>query len=116
MAAVKYLIPICGDDAAELSTEDGAAIDEAAQSWDAEMTRRGVLLDANRLRSASDAATLRVRDSDVLISDGPIAETKEQIAGYVLIDCADMDEAIDLVSTHPLAELGAVEVRPLWTR
>jgi hypothetical protein len=116
MAPVKYLLLICGDDSVERSPRDSAAIDLAAQSWDAEMTRRGVLVEANRLRPVSDATTLRVRDDDVLITDGPFAETKEQIAGYVLIECADLDEAIALVSTHPLAALGAVELRPLWAQ
>ena len=116
MAAVRYLLLICADESAELSPEDSAAIDRAAQSWDAEMTHRGVFVEANRLRPVSDATTLRVRDGDVLITDGPFAETKEQIAGYVLIECADRDEAIALVSTHPLAAHGAVEVRPLWAQ
>jgi hypothetical protein len=116
MAPVRYLLLMCGDDSAELSAEDSAAIDRAAQSWDAEMTRRGVLLEANRLRPVADATTLRVRDGDALITDGPFAETKEQIAGYVMIECADLDEAIEVVSTHPLAALGAVEIRPLWAQ
>lgn len=116
MAAVKYLLFICGDDSVELSAADSAAVDRAAQSWDAEMARRGVLVAANRLRPVSEATTLRVRDGDVLITDGPFAETKEQIAGFVVIECADLDEAIEVVSTHPLAALGAVEVRPFWAQ
>jgi hypothetical protein len=56
---------------------------------------------------------VQVRDLEVLISDGPFAETKEQIAGYDVIECADLDEAIEIASRHPTAWLGKIEVRPI---
>jgi hypothetical protein len=55
-----------------------------------------------------------VREDEVLLSDGPFAETKEQMAGYDLIECADLDEAIEVASKHPMAKLGSIEVRPVW--
>ncbi len=51
----------------------------------------------------------------MLISDGPFAETKEQIAGYDIIECTDLDEAIEVASKHPVAKFGSIEVRPFWT-
>jgi hypothetical protein len=56
---------------------------------------------------------VRVRDDAVLLSDGPFAETKEQIGGFCLIDCADLDEAIEVASKHPAAAYGTIEIRPL---
>jgi hypothetical protein len=67
-----------------------------------------------RLRPTSDATTVQVRDGKVLISDGPFAETKEQIGGYCLIDCKDLDEAIEVASQIPGARTGTIEVRPIW--
>ncbi|MGH3230506.1 MAG: YciI family protein, partial [Streptosporangiaceae bacterium] len=65
-------------------------------SWLDEMLARGVNLHGDRLRDVSDATTVQVRNREVLVSDGPFAETKEQIAGYDVIECADLDEAIEV--------------------
>ena len=66
-----------------------------------EMTARGVLQDGNRLRPTADATTVQVRNGEVLTADGPFAETKEQIGGYYVIDCQDLDEAIEVASKLP---------------
>jgi len=81
-------------------------------SWD-EMLARGINLHGDRLRDVSDATTVQVRNREVLVSDGPFAETKEQIAGYDVIECADLDEAIEIAAKHPTAWLGTIEVRPI---
>ncbi|MPZ80649.1 MAG: transcription initiation protein [Actinophytocola sp.] len=86
-----------------------------AQPWVDEMTRRGIRSTGNRLRAAADATTVRVRDGEPLISDGPFVETKEQMGGFDIIECGDLDEAIEVASKHPMAKLGMVEVRPFWT-
>ena len=57
---------------------------------------------------------MRVRDGEVLTSDGPFAETKEQMGGFYLVDCADLDEAIEIASKIPGAHVGSIEVRPIW--
>jgi hypothetical protein len=92
-----------------------ADIASALAAWFEEMTERGVLVDGDRLRPTSDATTVRIRDDEVLVADGPFAETKEQVAGYDVIDCADLDEAINVASKHPTARLGTIEVRPFLT-
>ena len=69
-------------------------------------------LEGHQLRPVSDATT--VSQSGRLVTDGPFAETKEQIAGYDVIDCADLDEAIEIASKHPVATFGTIEVRPFW--
>jgi hypothetical protein len=73
----------------------------------------GVIQASPRLRPTSDATTVQVRDGKVLISDGPFAETKEQIGGYCLIDCKDLDEAIEVASQIPGARTRTIEVRPI---
>jgi hypothetical protein len=60
----------------------------------------------------ANASTVRVRAGEVVVSDGPYAETKEWMAGFDVIECADMDEAIDIAAKHPVAEYGMIEVRP----
>jgi hypothetical protein len=57
---------------------------------------------------------VRVRDEKPMISDGPFAESKEQVGGYDVIECTDIDEAIEIVAGHPVAKFGSVEIRPLW--
>jgi len=111
---VQYLMFVCIDESVELSPEEGAQIGAAADAWIEEMSRRGIRLTGQRLRPVSDATTVQVRGGEVMIADGPFAETKEQIAGYDIIDCADLDEAIEVASRHPVAAFGKIEVRPFW--
>ncbi len=75
--------------------------------------RRGKLVDGAELADVSTATTLRRQGSDTIVTDGPHAETKEHLGGYYLIDCADLDEAIDIARDVPLSEGASVEIRPL---
>src|ERR1700712_5345887 len=109
---MKYLLMICAEESVELTPEQQAAIGPATEAWVTEMDTRGVRLQGDRLRPVSDATTVRVRDSDVLIADGPFAETKEQIAGFDILECADLDEAIEVARAHPMAWTGRLELRP----
>ncbi len=106
---MRYLMMICGDESLEVSPEDG---DPTA--WLEEMEGRGVRLVGSRLRPVEGATTVRVRDGEVLLTDGPFAETKEQVGGFELIECDDLDTAIEVAAKHPAARFGAIEVRPLW--
>ena len=112
---MKYMLIHCIDEAGERSQDPARRQPEAPaiESWITEMEGRGVLLHGDRLRYISDATTVRVRDRELLVSDGPFAETKEQIAGYDVIDCTDLDEAIEVASKHPTAWYGTIEVRPI---
>lgn len=76
----------------------------------------GKFLGGNRLRPASSATTIRIRDGKRLVTDGPFAETKEYLGGYFLIDAADLDEAILVASRIPAARMDCVEVRPVVPR
>ncbi|PXY22483.1 YciI family protein [Prauserella muralis] len=104
---MRYLLLICGDETAAEHAEDGC------EGWSEEMLDRGVLVGGGGLRPPTDATTVRVRDEELLLSDGPFAETKEQVGGFCLIECADLDEAIEIAGKHPAATYGSIEIRPM---
>jgi hypothetical protein len=113
---MEYLLMICIDEstmAAASPAEAEASLAEYAKFGD-ETAQRGLLRGGARLRPTSDATTVQVRDGEVLTADGPFAETKEQIGGYYLVDCKDLDEAIEVAAKIPGARFGTIEVRPLW--
>jgi hypothetical protein len=111
---MKYMMMFWVDEAGETTPDEDAAMLIAVTSWVDEMTGCGVLVHGGALRSAGEAAIVHVRDGEVLVSDGPFAETKEQIGGYCVIECADLDAAIRVAAGHPLARTAKVEVRPYW--
>jgi hypothetical protein len=102
---MKYLLLICADETIEV-------VADPVEPWVDDLGSRGIRLEGDRLRPTADATT--VRDSGRLVTDGPFAETKEQIAGYDVIECADMAEAIQVAARHPVAKFGSIEVRPFW--
>jgi hypothetical protein len=77
------------------------------------MATAGVLVDSSPLMPPETARTVRVRDGEVLLTDGPFAEIKEHLGGYYVLDCDDIDEAARWAATIPSAKYGSVEVRPL---
>jgi len=109
---MNYLMLVCVDESVKLSKAEWATMTAEVKAWVAGMDASGVRLLGNQLAPASDATTVRVRDGEVLLGDGPFAETKEQIAGFDLIECADLDQAIEVASKHPVARFGALQVRP----
>jgi hypothetical protein len=78
-----------------------------------EAGRRGALLGGEALQPTSTATTIRVRDGQTMTTDGPFAETKEALGGYYLLQCKDLDEAIELAAMIPGASTGSVEIRPI---
>jgi hypothetical protein len=113
---MRYALLICGDESgmeARSPEEASAGLNEYL-AFGEEMGKRGVLQGGERLRPTTDTTTVRVRDGEVLTSDGPFAETKEQIGGFYLVDCKDLDEAIEVAAKIPGARDGSIEVRPIW--
>jgi hypothetical protein len=82
-------------------------------AWDADLEARGILLAKHRLRPADEATTIRVRGGELLVTDGPFTESKEWIAGFAILRCADLDEALAIARTHAMARFGRIEVRAL---
>jgi len=113
---MRYLLLICTDEEAieAQSAEETTSMLAGYVAFGEEMGRRGVLRSGERLRPTTDATTVRVRAGEVLVADGPFAETKEQVGGYYLVDCRDLDEAIEVASKIPAAGHGTIEVRPIW--
>ena len=109
---MRYALLICSEESLVSRTDPArtAAFTDFAER----ATARGILLGGERLRPTDSATTVRVRDGDVVIADGPFAETKEQIGGYYLVECKDLDEATEVASRIPGAQVGTIEVRPLW--
>jgi hypothetical protein len=111
---MKYMLMFWVDESGEVTADEDAAMMIAVKSWVEEMTERGVLVHGGALRAAREAKIVRVSDGELLVSDGPFAETKEQIGGYVVVEGADLDAAVRIAAAHPLARTARVEVRPFW--
>lgn len=108
---MRYLLLIASDESV-LPTGDDISPEYA--EWMKEAAERGVLQGGERLRPSGDATTVRVRNGETLTTDGPYAETKEQLAGYFIVECKDLDEAIEVAAKLPGALEGSIEVRPIW--
>jgi hypothetical protein len=111
---MRYALLVCNDESAVNSPEENSERLAEFGAFMEEMRARGVLLSGKRLRPTASATTVRVRNGDVVIADGPFAETKEQIGGLFLVDCKDLDEAIEVAARIPSALDGTIEVRPIW--
>jgi hypothetical protein len=112
---MRYLLTIYGDErvwaeaSPEFIEENMAAYDALGQA----MREAGVHLGGEGLQPTSTATTVKVRDGEVITTDGPFAETREQLGGYYLLDCKDLDDAIGWAARIPDATRGSVEVRPV---
>lgn len=112
---MKYLLMICNSEAedAKMPPAEKQAMYAAFFAFTQEVKDRGVYLGGNPLHPTSTSTTVRVRDGKVLTTDGPFAETKEQMGGYYLLNCANLDEAIELAAKIPSVKWGSVEIRPV---
>ncbi len=110
-----YLMLIYHDESlyAHTTKEEQEALYLAHTEFGNEAGKRSLLRDGNGLMPTSSATTVRVRDGKTLVTDGPFAETKEQLGGYYLLDCKDLDEAIEMATKIPEAKDGSIEVRPI---
>jgi hypothetical protein len=111
---MRYVLLVCDDETVELSADEQRERYAAYTTCQDAMEARGVLVGRERLRPTSASTTVRVREGRLVTVDGPFAETKEQIAGYFVVDCAGRDEAIELAALIPGAHHGSIEVRPVW--
>ena len=107
---MKFLMLVVVDPSREGTEEPPVTI----QEWVDETYGGGKAIDGDRLRPPSDAKTIRRRNGSVNVTDGPFAETHEWIAGFDILDCRDLDEAIEIASKHPMARFGRIELRPFW--
>ncbi len=109
---MQYLLLIYDDEKRWVPDYDPAELKEYEVFGE---TQHDVIKGGNALRPTSQATTVRLRDGKRLITDGPFAETKEQLSGYYLIEAADLDAATEIAAKLPGARFGSIEVRPIMT-
>jgi hypothetical protein len=105
---MRYMLLMVDDGSYEPGPEEIVVMPEFV-AWEEDLARRGVAHHGERLRTPDHAVTVRVRGGELLVSDGPFADTKEHIGGFEIIDATDLDQAIDVAAGHPA---NAVEIRP----
>ncbi|HEX5500845.1 MAG TPA: YciI family protein [Thermomicrobiales bacterium] len=110
---MRYALLVCEDETVAVSPEERARRFAGFAAFIDEALARGALIGGERLQPSPTATTVRRRDGGLIVADGPFAETREQIGGLFIVDCRDLDEAIDLAARLPAAHYGTVEVRPL---
>ena len=112
---MRYILLIYASevDYSHMTNEERAAIMQGHGTFAQEAVQRGIMMGGAPLQPISTARTIRVRKGKTLVIDGPFAETKEQLAGTYILDCKNMDEAIELATKIPDALYGSIEIRPL---
>ncbi|NEJ71589.1 YciI family protein [Rhizobium phaseoli] len=112
---MKYLCQVWFDGAIldAMTQEEKAELDTNSLNYDKDLAESGHMIVAQALQPPTSAVTVRVRDGDTSVTDGPFAETKEALGGFILIEAKDLNDAIRIAAGIPLAKLGAIEVRPI---
>jgi hypothetical protein len=114
---MKYLLLMYADESigTEWSKEEAQAASKVWADFRKELATAKVLVSSSGVAPNTSATTVRVRDNKTMITDGPFAETHEQLGGYFLVECQDLDEAIRWAEKIPTAKYGSIEIRPLWS-
>ena len=112
---MKYLCQVWFDGAIldAMTKEEKAELDANSLNYDKDLADSGHMIVAQALQSPKSAVTVRVRSGEMSVTDGPFAETKEALGGFILIEAKDLNDAIRIAAGIPLARLGAIEVRPV---
>lgn len=112
---MKFLCMVFVDEAKleALSPAESQALDDISLDYDTTLRQQGHFLAAQALQSVRTAAVVRIRNGQVKVTDGPFAEAREQVGGFILIEARDRDEAIEVASRIPAIQLGGIEVRPV---
>ena len=113
---MQYLLMIYSNEAeyAKLDPATSKKMTEEFETFTKDIVQSGNYKAGDRLRPASTATTVRVKDGKVINTDGPYAETREQLGGYYLIEAKDLDAALGIAARIPGARYGSIEVRPIW--
>jgi len=112
---MKYLCLVYGEEKVldALSQGDMELLVDESLAYDDVLRKSGHYLVSEALQHVAAAKTVRIRNREMLITDGPFAETKEQLLGFILIDARDLDEAVQVAAKIPLAATGSIEIRPV---
>ncbi len=107
---MKFLMLVCRDESIPFTTSD---IGREVEAWASEMKERGVRLQGAVFAPVVDAATVSVRDGETRIERGPRVEMAAPASGFNLLECADLDEAVEVSAKHPIARFGVIELRAI---
>jgi hypothetical protein len=110
---MKYMLFTYRDPGVQLDPEERAGIPAAVGAWCDEMDSRGVRLEGHVLGPLEETRTIRIRDGETAVVDGPVAEQTAYVAGFNILECADLDEALEVASKNPGARFGILELRPI---
>jgi hypothetical protein len=114
---MKFLMLVCWDaEKMDALTEPGPndTPEEESFPWLDDLQARGIWVTGDQLAPPRRARTVRVRNRETIVSDGPFAETKEAIGGFDILECGSLEAAVEIAARHPVAQMGTIEVRPLW--
>ena len=115
---MKYMLLMYANEsvAQKMTPEEYKAVFQTWQSLGLELQAAGVLEANSGLASVTNATSVRVRDGKTITADGPFAETHEQLGGFYILNCKDLDEAIGWAAKIPFAKYGTIEIRPTWSQ
>ena len=114
---MKYLMLVCWNaESMDAQTEPDPTDPPKEESfpWLDDLQASGIWVTGDQLAPPRRARSVRVREGKTLVTDGPFAETKEAIGGFDILECGSLAEAVEIAARHPVAQMGAIEVRPLW--
>jgi hypothetical protein len=114
---MKFLLLVCWDAErmdAQTEPDPGDTPNQESFPWVDDLQARGIWVTGDQLAPPRRARSIRVRDGKPLVTDGPFAETKEAVGGFDLLECGSLEEAVEIAAEHPIAQMGTIEVRPLW--
>jgi hypothetical protein len=110
---MKYMLFTYRDPSVQLDPEQRATVPAAVAAWCEEMDARGVRLVGHVLGPLEESRTIRSREGETMVEAGPVSEQNFQIAGFNILECADLDEAVEVASKNPGAQFGILELRPI---
>jgi hypothetical protein len=114
---MKYLLLVCWDAEkmdAQTEPDPNESADVESFPWLDDLRARGVWVTGDQLAPPRRARSVRVRDGKPMVTDGPFVETKEAVGGFDILECGSLEEAVEIAARHPVAQIGTIEVRPLW--
>ena len=110
---MRFLMLVCRDQSIPFGPDDRASIGDDVQTWVSEMERRGIRLLGDVLEQSERTTRVRTRNGEILVEDGAQSQDGVPASGFNLLECADLDEAIEVSATHPIARFGLIELRPI---
>jgi hypothetical protein len=114
---MKYLMLVCWDAGkmdAQTEPDPAGRHEKESFPWLDDLQARGIWVTGDQLAPPRRARSIRVRNGKALVTDGPFTETKEAVGGFDILECGSMEEAVEIAAGHPVAQMGTIEVRPLW--